>query len=79
MPGYARSFRTAVARLSERVVVAGRHRHLLAASQSGRCLAAYLYAAAGQGEFSTDLAWDGHGMIAEARAWIRRSLKRPSG
>ena len=41
------------------------YRHLLAASQSGRCLAAYLYAAAGQGESSTDLAWDGHGMIYE--------------
>lgn len=41
------------------------YRHLLAASQSGRCLAAYLYAAAGQGESTTDLAWDGHGMIYE--------------
>jgi len=41
------------------------YRHLLAASQSGRCIAAYLYAAAGQGESTTDLAWDGHGMIYE--------------
>src|SRR5213593_3674974 len=41
------------------------YRHLLAASQSGRCIAAYLYAAAGQGESTTDLAWDGHGMVYE--------------
>jgi NAD+ synthase (glutamine-hydrolysing) len=41
------------------------YRHLLAASQSGRCISAYLYAAAGQGESTTDLAWDGHGMIYE--------------
>lgn len=41
------------------------YRHLLAASQSSRCLAAYLYAAAGFGESTTDLAWDGHGMIYE--------------
>ena len=34
-------------------------RALLARSASVRCLAAYLYAAAGVGESSTDLAWDG--------------------
>jgi NAD+ synthase (glutamine-hydrolysing) len=41
------------------------YRRMLCASQSGRCLAAYLYAAAGSGESTTDLAWDGHGMIYE--------------
>ncbi|MFN3920450.1 MAG: NAD(+) synthase [Methylohalobius sp.] len=41
------------------------YRRQLAASQSGRCLAAYLYTAAGPGESTTDLAWDGHGMIYE--------------
>ncbi|RCK79383.1 MAG: NAD synthetase [Candidatus Ozemobacter sibiricus] len=41
------------------------YRRALAASQSGRCLAGYLYAAAGFGESTTDLAWDGHGMIFE--------------
>ena len=30
-----------------------------------RCIAAYLYCAAGYGESTTDLAWDGHGMIYE--------------
>ncbi len=43
----------------------GDYRRDLAASQSGRCIAAYLYAAAGQGESTTDLAWDGHAMIFE--------------
>lgn len=41
-------------------------RRLLCASQSQRCLAACLYAAAGPGESTTDLAWDGHGLILEA-------------
>ncbi len=41
------------------------YRHTLCASQSGRCVAAYLYAAAGAGESTTDLAWDGHAMIYE--------------
>ena len=40
-------------------------RRALVASQSGRCIAAYLYCAAGYGESTTDLAWDGHGMIYE--------------
>jgi NAD+ synthase (glutamine-hydrolysing) len=41
------------------------YRHLLCASQSARCIAAYAYAAAGSGESTTDLAWDGHGMVYE--------------
>lgn len=41
------------------------YRHKLAANQSARCVAAYLYAAAGTGESTTDLAWDGHAMIYE--------------
>ena len=41
------------------------YRRQLVANQSGRCLAAYLYSAAGTGESTTDLAWDGHGMIYE--------------
>ncbi len=40
-------------------------RRLLCASQSGRTVAGYLYAAAGWGESTTDLAWDGHAMIWE--------------
>jgi NAD+ synthase (glutamine-hydrolysing) len=41
------------------------YRHSLAANQSARCLAAYLYTAAGTGESTTDLAWDGHAMVYE--------------
>ena len=41
------------------------YRRQLVASQSSRCIAAYLYSAAGSGESTTDLAWDGHGMIYE--------------
>ena len=41
------------------------YRRLLAASQSARCLAGYLYSGAGYGESTTDLAWDGHAVIYE--------------
>ncbi len=40
-------------------------RRLLCASQSVRALAAYAYSAAGPGESTTDLAWDGHAAIFE--------------
>jgi NAD+ synthase (glutamine-hydrolysing) len=40
-------------------------RRLLCESQSARCLAAYLYTAAGHGESTTDLAWDGQAEIFE--------------
>lgn len=41
------------------------YRRDLCAAQSGKMVAAYLYTAAGQGESTTDLAWDGHAMIYE--------------
>jgi NAD+ synthase (glutamine-hydrolysing) len=41
------------------------YRHSLVANQSARCLAAYLYTAAGTGESTTDLAWDGHALVYE--------------
>jgi NAD+ synthase (glutamine-hydrolysing) len=40
-------------------------RKLLCASQSSRCAAAYVYAASGPGESTTDLAWDGQSAIYE--------------
>jgi NAD+ synthase (glutamine-hydrolysing) len=40
-------------------------RRLLCGSQSARCLAAYAYSAAGPGESTTDLAWDGHAAVFE--------------
>lgn len=42
-----------------------KYRRDLCATQSGRCVAAYLYSAAGPGESTTDVAWDGHAMIYE--------------
>ncbi|MEN3791154.1 NAD(+) synthase [Fulvimarina sp. MAC3] len=42
-----------------------RDRDLLSASQSMRCLAAYIYSAAGHGESTTDVAWDGQSGIYE--------------
>ena len=40
-------------------------RRQLVSDQSARCIAGYVYCAAGYGESTTDLAWDGHGMIYE--------------
>lgn len=40
-------------------------RRLLCASHSSRAVAAYAYSAAGPGESTTDLAWDGHAAIFE--------------
>ena len=40
-------------------------RRELCASQSARTIAAYLYTAAGMGESTTDLAWDGQALIYE--------------
>jgi NAD+ synthase (glutamine-hydrolysing) len=42
-----------------------RSRALLCQSTSSRCLAAYVYSAAGAGESTTDLAWDGQTSIYE--------------
>lgn len=41
-------------------------RQTLCAVHSARCLSAYLYSAAGQGESTTDLSWDGEALIYEA-------------
>ncbi|ADJ27935.1 NAD(+) synthase [Nitrosococcus watsonii] len=58
---------TVIINLSASNITVGKddYRRLLANSQSSRCLAAYLYTAAGTGESTTDLAWDGHGMVYE--------------
>src|SRR5216684_433952 len=40
-------------------------RRVLCASQSARCLSAYAYSAAGAGESTTDLAWDGQAGVFE--------------
>src|SRR5579864_4560135 len=55
-------------------------RRLLCASQSARCIAAYAYSAAGAGESTTDLAWDGQAgifEIGEAMAETERFSAQP--
>jgi NAD+ synthase (glutamine-hydrolysing) len=58
---------TVLLNLSASNVTVGKdqYRHNLVSNQSARCLAAYLYTAAGAGESTTDLAWDGHAMVYE--------------
>jgi NAD+ synthase (glutamine-hydrolysing) len=58
---------TVLCNLSASNITVGKaaYRHLICAAQSGRCLAAYLYGAAGAGESTTDLAWDGQALIYE--------------
>ncbi|TNC71841.1 NAD(+) synthase [Rubellimicrobium roseum] len=58
---------TILANLSASNIVIGKadDRHLLCRSQSMRAMAAYAYSAAGPGESTTDLAWDGQGAIYE--------------
>ena len=58
---------TVLANLSASNATIGKadYRRLLCASQSGRCIAAYLYAAAGFGKSTTDLAWDGQALVYE--------------
>lgn len=58
---------TVLANLSASNIIVGKadYRRALCAAQSGKCIAAYLYSAAGPGESTTDLAWDGHALIYE--------------
>ncbi|SFR47687.1 NAD+ synthase (glutamine-hydrolysing) [Marinobacter daqiaonensis] len=58
---------TVLANLSASNATIGKakYRRDLCASQSGKCIAAYLYSAAGPGESTTDLAWDGYALIYE--------------
>src|SRR5574341_55485 len=55
------------------------YRRQLVASQSSRGLAAYLYSAAGCGESTTDLAWDGHGMIYENGTPLAETIRFAEG
>ncbi len=51
------------------------YRRDLCAAQSGTCVAAYLYSAAGPGESTTDLAWDGHALIYENNELLAESQR----
>ena len=72
---------TVLANLSGSPITIGRadDRKLLARSASSRCLAAYVYAAAGEGESTTDLSWDGQTMIYENGVLLAESERFPKG
>ncbi|MBI2244058.1 MAG: NAD(+) synthase, partial [Nocardioides sp.] len=72
---------TVLANISGSPITVGRasDRHLLARSASSRCLAAYLYAAGGQGESTTDLSWDGQTMVYEHGELLAETERFPDG
>lgn len=72
---------TVLANLSGSPVTVGRagDRCLLARSASARCLAAYVYAAAGEGESTTDVAWDGQTMVWENGTLLAQSERFAKG
>ncbi|HEY4422538.1 MAG TPA: NAD(+) synthase [Pseudonocardia sp.] len=72
---------TVLANLSGSPITIGRaeDRKLLCRSASLRCLAAYMYSAAGEGESSTDLAWDGQTMIYENGVLLAETDRFPDG
>ncbi|HEV2674726.1 MAG TPA: NAD(+) synthase [Aliidongia sp.] len=71
---------TVLANLSGSPITIGRadSRRLLAQSASARCLAAYLYAAAGTGESTTEVAWDGQVMIYENGVRLAEAERFPA-
>jgi NAD+ synthase (glutamine-hydrolysing) len=72
---------TVLANLSGSPITVGRaeDRALLARSASSRCVATYVYAAAGEGESTTDLAWDGQTMVWENGVLLAESERFPKG
>ncbi len=53
-------------------------RRMLCGAQSARCLAAYAYSAAGPGESTTDLAWDGHAAVYELGERLVETARFPA-
>jgi NAD+ synthase (glutamine-hydrolysing) len=72
---------TILANLSASNITIGKaqYRKDLCASQSGKCVAAYLYSAAGPGESTTDVAWDGHALIYENNELLAEAERFPKG
>lgn len=70
-----------LANLSASNITVGKadHRKLLCSAQSSRAVAAYLYAAAGPGESTTDLAWDGQAMVYELGNLLAETERFPAG
>ncbi len=57
------------------VIGKARERAMLAAAQSARGVCAYVYSAAGIGESTTDVAWDGQGMVHELGELLAESSR----
>ena len=72
---------TVLANLSGSPITVARaeDRRLLVRSASARCSAAYVFAAAGQGESSTDLSWDGQTMVYELGELLGETERFPEG
>jgi NAD+ synthase (glutamine-hydrolysing) len=72
---------TVLANLSGSPITVARaeDRRLLVRSASARCAAAYLYAAAGQGESTTDLSWDGQTLVYECGSLLGEGERFPDG
>ncbi|WP_369133322.1 NAD(+) synthase [Modestobacter sp. I12A-02662] len=72
---------TVLANLSGSPITVGRadQRATLAQATSIRCLAAYVYSAAGQGESTTDLSWDGQTMVFENGVLLAETDRFPDG
>jgi NAD+ synthase (glutamine-hydrolysing) len=70
---------TVLVNLSASDVTVGKadYRRLICAAQSAKCVAAYLYSAAGPGESTTDLAWDGQALIYENGECLAESERFP--
>ncbi len=68
---------TILANLSASNITIGKagYRHQLAKGHSARTLSAYLYSGAGNGESSTDLAWDGHALVYENGELLAESCR----
>ena len=63
--------------LSASPVTIGRadDRHLHCRSSASRAIAAYVYSASGHGESTTDLAWDGQGVVYEMSDLLAESVR----
>jgi NAD+ synthase (glutamine-hydrolysing) len=72
---------TVVANLSGSPITVARaeDRNLLTRSASARCNAAYVFAAAGLGESTTDLSWDGQTMVYESGELLAEGPRFPEG
>ncbi|MBE2992873.1 NAD(+) synthase [Sphingomonas sp. CFBP 13603] len=57
------------------VIGKARDRAMLAAAQSARAVCAYVYSAAGPGESTTEVAWDGQGLVHELGEQIAESAR----